>query len=154
GREILGLAKIAIDRGKAHIGDIVERAQVLHHHLADGLRRNLALALAFELAHDLGNELVDPLRLDRALAQRDLHRAQELVTVERHATAVALDHGQFAQLHALEGGETEIAGETHAPTADDRGVLGRPRVLDLGVEAGAVRTAHDLLRFQMSPAAY
>src|SRR5215475_2499148 len=117
--EILGLAEIAIDRRKAHIGDVVEGAQRLHHHLADDLGRDLALALAFQLAHDLRHRLLDPLLLDRTLAQRDLHRAQELVAVERHTPAVALDHGQLAQLHALKRGEAEIAGEANTPAADD-----------------------------------
>ena len=71
---------------------------------------DFALAEAFQFAHDLRDHLVDPLRLDRALAQRDLHRAQQLVAVERHAPAVALDDDQFAQLHPLESGEAEIAG--------------------------------------------
>ena len=115
---------------------------MLHHHLADGLRRDLALAETFQFAHDLGHHLLDALGLDRALAQRDLHRAHQLVAVERHAAAVALDHDELAQLHALEGGEAEIAGQADAPPADRGRVLGRPRVLHLGVEARAVRTAH------------
>src|SRR2546428_183973 len=71
GLEILGLTEITVDRSEAHIGDVVERAQRLHHHLADRLGRYFALALALELAHDLGHRLLDPLRLDRTLAERD-----------------------------------------------------------------------------------
>src|SRR5215468_3846291 len=48
GLEILGLAEIAVDRGEAHIGDVVERAQRLHHHLAHRLGGDFALALALE----------------------------------------------------------------------------------------------------------
>src|SRR6476661_9850708 len=143
--EILGLAKIAIHRGEADIGDIVERPQRLHHHLADGFRRDLALALAFQFAHHLGDDLVDALGLDRTLAQRDLHRAQQLVAIERYAAAIALDHDELAQLHALERGEAEIAAEAHAPPADHGRVFGRPRVLHLRVEASAIRTAHGIL---------
>src|SRR5260370_21255708 len=95
--EILGLAEIAIDRGEAHIGDVVELSQRLHDRLADGLGGDFALALAFELTHDLGHDLVDALGLDRALPQRDLHRAHQLVAVKRHPAAVALDHYQLAQ---------------------------------------------------------
>src|SRR5215470_17671921 len=140
--EILRFAEITIDRGEAHIGHVVERAQRLHHHLAHGLGGNFTLALALELAHDLGHRLVDPLGLDRTLAQRDLHRAQQLVAVERHAAAVALDHHELAQLHALERREAEIAGQAHTATTDDGGVLGRPGVLHLRIEAAAIRTAH------------
>ncbi len=141
--EVLRLAEIPVDRGEAHIGDVVELAQMLHHRLADRLRGDFALALALELAHDLGHHLLDALGLDRALAQRDLHRAHQLVAVERHAAAVALDHGQLAQLHALEGGEAEIAGQADAAAADHRQILGRPRVLHLRVEASATRATHD-----------
>src|SRR5215475_8095435 len=84
GFEILGLAEIAIDRGEADIGDVVELAQMLHHDLTDRLRGNLRLAAALELAHDGGYHLLDPLRIDGALAQGDLHRAHQLVAVERH----------------------------------------------------------------------
>ena len=65
-----------------------------------------------------GDHLLDTLRLDRTFAQRDLHRAHQLVAIERHASAVALDHDQFAQLHALERGEAEIAGQANAAAAD------------------------------------
>src|SRR5262249_25158883 len=111
-------------------------------HLAHGLGGDFALPLALELAHDLGDGLVDAFRLDRTLAQRDLHRAQQLVAVERHAATVALNDHQLAHLHALERGEAEIAGQARAAAADDGGVLGRPRVLDLSIDAAAVRTTH------------
>ena len=64
---------------------------MLHHHLADRLRRHLVFAETFEFAHDLGHRLFDPFGIDIALAQRDFHRTRELVAVERHAAAVALD---------------------------------------------------------------
>src|SRR6266540_5555894 len=71
--EILGLVEIAIDRSEAHISDVVEGAQRFHHHLAHGLRRDFALALTLELAHDFGDRLVDALGLDWTLTQRNLH---------------------------------------------------------------------------------
>src|SRR5262245_20956315 len=46
GLEILGLTEVAVDRGETHVGDVVERAQRLHHQFANGLGRHLALALA------------------------------------------------------------------------------------------------------------
>src|SRR5438270_13687031 len=47
--------------GEPHIGDIIELAQMLHHHLADRLGGDFALALAFQFTHDLGHRLVDEL---------------------------------------------------------------------------------------------
>ena len=131
--EILGLAEIAIDRGEADIGDVVEALQPLHHQLADLLGRDLALAGALELAHDAVDHALDPLGLDRALAQRDLDRAHQLVAVERHRAGRSLDHGQLAQLHPLEGREAAAAVRADAAAADRGAVLGRPRVLHLGV---------------------
>src|SRR5882757_412270 len=145
--KILRLAKIAVHRGKADIGDVVELAQMLHHDLADGLRGNLRLAAAFELAHDGRDHLLDPLRIDRPLAQRDLQRAHELVAVERHPAAVALDHREFAQLHPLESGETEIARHADPPPANDRGILGGTRVLYLRIETVAAWAAHPAKTF-------
>src|SRR5215475_7967057 len=96
-----------------------------HHRLTYGLGRNLVLAQAFELAHDLRHGLLDPFRIDIALAQRDLDRARELVAIERHPPAVALYHRELAQLHALKGGEAKSASETE-PAPTDRGrILGR-----------------------------
>src|SRR5262249_9007618 len=91
---------------------------------------------------DLGDHLIDALGLDRPLAQCDLHRAQELVAIERHPPPVALDDDELAQLHTLERGEAEIAGETNAAAADDRGILRRSRVLDLSIKTSAARAAH------------
>src|SRR5581483_3229364 len=48
--EVLGLAEILVDRGEAHIGDVVDVAQLLHHRLADRLGRDLVLAEAFQFA--------------------------------------------------------------------------------------------------------
>src|ERR687887_670023 len=69
--EILGLVEIAIDRSEADISDVVERAQRLHDHLAHSLRRDFALALTLELAHDFRDRLVDALGLDGTFTQRD-----------------------------------------------------------------------------------
>src|SRR2546421_8441257 len=55
---------------------------------------------------------------------------------------MALDDSEFAQLHPLEGGETELAREAHAAAADRGRILGRPRILHLGIEASALRTTH------------
>src|SRR5215472_1899539 len=117
--EVLGFAKVSVDRCEAYVSNVVERAQRLHHHLADRLGRNLALSLTLKFAHDLRDRLINALGLDGTLAQRDLHRPQQLVSVEGHTAAVALDHHELAQLHALECGKAKIAGETDAPAADD-----------------------------------
>ena len=81
--EVLGLAEVLVDGGEAHIGHVVEALQPLHDEFAHRLARHLAVAHALELAHDAVDHALDPLGLDRALAQRDLDRALQLVPVER-----------------------------------------------------------------------
>src|SRR6185437_11626574 len=129
--EILGLAEIAVDRGEADIGDLVEAGERLHDEAADDLGRDLALARAFELADQRIDDPLDALGLDRPLAQRDIDRARELVAVEGLALTVLLDRRQLAQLDALE--RREAGGAVRAETAAaDRGtIVGRPRILDL-----------------------
>src|SRR5206468_8397748 len=75
--EVLGLAEIAVDRGEAHVGHRIERAQRVHHQLADLRGRNLALAGTFEAAHDTVDDALDALGIDRPLAACHLDRARE-----------------------------------------------------------------------------
>src|SRR4029453_7244177 len=97
--EILRFAEIAVYRGETHIGDIVKGSQALHDEIADGLRRDVGLAGAFELAHNRRDHPLDPIGIDRPLAQRDLDRAHELVAVEGHPPPRSLDDLQLAQLN-------------------------------------------------------
>src|SRR4051794_13550993 len=125
--EILRLAEIAIDRGEAHIGDLVEAGQRLHDEAADDVARYLALARALELANHRVDDALDLLGLDRPLAQGDMDRAREFVALERLALPVLLDHRQLAQLDALEGGEARRAIRAEAAPTDRRAIVGRPR---------------------------
>src|SRR3979411_480 len=113
-----------------------------HHGLADGPGGYLVLAQALQVAHDLGDGLLHPVGIDIALAQCDLDRARELVAVERDAPAGALDHHKLAARHPPQGGEAEAASEAQAAPADRGRILGRTRVLHLGIETIAARTAH------------
>src|SRR5690349_4536837 len=84
---------------------------------SDHLARDVGLARAFELTHDRVDDALDAVGLDRPFAQRGLHRARQLVAIEGLALAVLLDHGELAQLHALEGREARraIGAETPSP---------------------------------------
>src|SRR5690606_33655073 len=64
---------------------------------------------------------------------------------KRKAPAIPLDHGQLAQLDALEGGEPRAAGIALPAPAHRPALLHRPRVLDLVVVRAAERTAHGLV---------
>src|SRR5207247_4798671 len=56
------------------------------------------------------------------------------------------EHWQLAELHPLEGREAGAAIGAEAAAPDRAAVVGRPRILDLGIIGAAERTAHLLLR--------
>src|SRR5262245_36256571 len=95
GLKILGLAEITVDRREADIRDLVQGGEGIHDRLADMRGRNFGLARAFEASHDAVHHALQPVLVDRTLAQRDLHRAQQLFAVEGLALAVALHHHQL-----------------------------------------------------------
>ena len=61
--EGLDVLEAAIHRGEAHVGDLVELAQLFHHDLADLPRSDLALAEAAQLARDVLDGFLDRLAL-------------------------------------------------------------------------------------------
>src|SRR5205807_9728318 len=143
--EILRLTKIAVDRSETDVGDLVETGERLHDEAADRIARNISFARTLELTHQRVDDALDPIRLDRPLAQGDVNRTGELVPVEGLTLPVLFDNGQFPQLHALEGGEAGRAVRAEAPAPDRAAIIGRPRILDLRIVGSAKRTAHLLL---------
>src|SRR5262245_23910680 len=78
---------------------------------------------------------------------------QQLVALEGHAPARALDHHDVAQLHALEGRKPAAAVLAHTPAPDGGVLLARPAVLHLRIRAGAIGAAHASLPGPPSPRA-
>src|SRR5687767_1546302 len=68
----------AVDRGEADVGDLVELAQLLHHHLAQPAGIDLALAEREHLLLDALDGGIDELGGDRALVQRALEARAQL----------------------------------------------------------------------------
>src|SRR5690349_9345444 len=142
GLEVLGLAEIAVDRGEADIGDLVQGGERIHHRFADMGGRDLGLARAFEAPDDAVHHALQTVPVHGTLAQRDLHGAQQLLAVERLARAVALHHVQLPQLHAFEGCEARTTVGALPPPANGGIVVRRSRVFDLSILVSAKRTAH------------
>jgi hypothetical protein len=99
---------------------------------------------ALELANDAVDHALDPVGIDRALAQRDLDGADQLVTLERNAPARALDDHQLAQLDPLEGREPAAAVRADPAAANRRMVVGGAGILDLRVSESAKWATHGL----------
>src|SRR5215217_7655062 len=107
--EILCFGEILVDAGEADVGDRVQGLETIHHQLADFGRGDFAFAAGFDLALEGGDQAVDALLGDGALAAGGGDRAFELGAFERLAAAAGFDDGELAQLDALEGGEARAA---------------------------------------------
>src|SRR5690606_15362595 len=127
--EVPRFREVAVDRGEADVGDRIELAQALHHHLADPRGGHFAFARGLDLPLDPRHELVEPFLRYPALAAGEGDRLLELGAVERFPPVAALDHRDLAQLHPLERGEAPAAALALAAAADRGVVLGRPRIL-------------------------
>src|SRR4249919_1228429 len=68
----------------------------------------------------------------------------QLGPVERLTLAVLLDHGEIADVHALEGGESGAAAFALPPPPDRRAVFRRAAVLHLAVLMGTKWAAQGL----------
>ena len=141
--EILGFAEIVVDRGEAHIGDIVKGPQRLHDELADAFGRRSRSRRGFRAAARC------PIPCARsapdrpaACAARSGSSACSLSRSNGTRRPDRLHDHQLAQLNALEGGEAAAAIRAMAAPPDGRAVLGGTAVLHLGFLFAAERTAH------------
>ena len=123
--EVGDVLEAAVDRREADVGDLVELVELLHHHLADLPRRDLALAERQHLRDDALDRLVDELGRHRPLVQRALEAVAQLADVEVGARAVGLDDLRQPQLDRLVGGEALLAAGAAAAAADRVAGLGR-----------------------------
>src|SRR5688572_9389986 len=140
--EIVHALEAAIDRGEAYVGDLVELAQLAHHHAAEAPRVHLALAQRQHILRDGRYGLVHHLRRHRPLVQRPHEAGAELVEVELGTAAVLLHHLRHPQLDRLVGGEALAAGRALAPAPDAVPFVAHPRVDDLRVGGRAERALH------------
>src|SRR5690606_17317497 len=140
--EIVRRLEVLVYAGKSHVCDRVDPREAFHHDLADGLRRDVGVAQAFQAPHDPADHLIDAFRVDGALLHRDADRTFQLGTVEILALARGFDDDKIAQLDPFIGGEPATTGRAKATTADRHVILRGPRVLHLRVDVAAEWAAH------------
>src|SRR5690606_3772762 len=127
---------------EAHVGGLVEAAQLLHGHVADPPARDVALADRLEPVDDPLDARLDVLGLDRPLLQRGQHAGPQLALVERLAPPVALDDVRHHELRRLECREALLALQALAPPAHLPAFAGEPRIDDLRVGVVTERAVH------------
>ena len=141
-QELVDILELAVDRREAHVGDLVELAEPLHHDGADAGRRNLALLGIVEEGFDLVD---DPVELDGRngpllAGLREAHA--QLVAVEPLAPAVVLDDHVGDLLDRLVGGEPAAAGGALPPAPDHLALPALARIHDTVVYGRAERALH------------
>src|SRR5687768_114307 len=80
--EIVEVLELAVDRGEAHVGDLIEIAQLVHHQSADGGGVDLTVAFAEQALVDAVDRRLEVGGRYRALLACDDHPAQDLLAVE------------------------------------------------------------------------
>ena len=140
--EVGNVLETAVDGGEADVGDLVERVELLHDHLADLPRGDLAFAESQHACDDAIDRLVDELGRHRALVQRAPEAFAHLRDVEIRPCPVGLHDLRQTQLDGLVGCESLLAARATAAAANRATGLRDARVDDLSVRAGAERALH------------
>src|SRR5437870_423167 len=140
--EIGDVLEAAVNRRKANVGDLVELVELLHHHLADLARGNLALAQSEHLLHDALDSLVDVLGGHRPFVQCALEAVANAGGIEIGAGSILLDDLRKTQLRRLVGGESLLAGKAAPPSPYGVACFRDARIDDLRVGTAAEGAFH------------
>src|SRR2546430_15728284 len=138
----LDVLELAVHGGEAHVGHLVQVAQLLHHELPDRARGHFPVPEAAHLVHHATEGLVELGARHRALLQRFLHAGAQLRLIERLAPPVALDHHRHEELGRFEGREALATLQALAAPADLPALAGEARVGHLGLDVAAEGTVH------------
>ena len=108
--KVAGIAELAIDGGKADIGDIVHLLEAFHDLFADGGGGDFATILLFEFLHDLINGFLDEFGADGAFLTCFLEAENEFTAIEGFVASIAFDGSKVFTLNLFVGGKSVVAG--------------------------------------------
>src|SRR5262249_45861976 len=140
--ELADVFELPVDRRESHVGDRIEPLQVLHDDPSELLAAYLFLGPLVELSLDVHDDVVDGLDSYRSLLARVEDRAAELLSIERLAPPVALDHVGQDVLDVLVGRVAPVALEALAAAPDELALAPYPRVDDPVLRVAAERAFH------------
>src|SRR5450759_4034590 len=139
---LLEVHELPVDRGEPDVGDLVEVAQPVHHHLADLAARNLDATGAPELGLDVVHDRAQPLWRDVALLGRFLQACEKLLRIEILSPPILLRDEERDGLDSFVRSESLPALQALTPATDRLTDLRVARVDHLQVVMTAVRAAH------------
>ena len=141
--ERLEVLEALVDAGEADVGDLVDRAELLHRQRARPSSDGTSVAPAERSSASIASAAASAApRGHRPTGQRLAQAGGELVAIELLARPVALDDDEPGGLDALVGREAHRAGGALAATADRGGVVEVARVDDPGLALTALGAAH------------
>ena len=123
--KIAGIAKLAVNRGEAYIGDIVHFFEAIHDFFADGGGRDFPPVLLFEFFHYLIDRFFDKFGANGAFFAGFLEAENELAPIKRLITAIPFDGTKIFALNFFVGRKAIVTGETLPATTDNGPVFPR-----------------------------
>ena len=133
GLKLINILKTPINTGKAHVGHFVQLAQFAHDHFTQAGGGDFSVAQVEEFFFDALDGVVDLFGADRAFAQGQVERGDELGALVVDTAAVFFDDEGEVEVWPLVGGETLFAGRALAAPADEATVFRLTRFHHLGV---------------------
>lgn len=137
------ILELTVDAGEAHVGDLIELAQVLHHEFAEPVALDFTLEVGVKFVLDRGHDRFDLLIADRSLPAGLFQAALDLAPLEGNARAVFLHDLDRDFLDPFVGRVTPLAGETFSTTTNGETILAGSRVDDPIIVDTAKRTIHE-----------
>ena len=107
--KVAGIAELAVDGGKADIGDIVHFLEALHDLFANGGGGDFATILLLELLHYLIDGFLDEFGADGSFLTCFLEAENEFTTIEGFVASIAFDGSKVFTLNLFVGGESVVA---------------------------------------------
>lgn len=121
--KIVYVLELAIDAGKADIGDLIYQPQMLHDDLADLVGGDFRIEAVVDFPFDNFNECPDLIVADRAFPAGFFQSGTYFFRVKRFATAILLDDFDVGLFDVLIRREASLAIQTLPSTTDGKAVV-------------------------------
>ena len=138
------ILKLAINRGKSDVSDLVDLLQTVHNHFSEFLCGNFLFERVINLFLNILNEYIDFPHRHGAFFTRFDDAVFKFVRVERLSVSVVFNNENGRGFDGFVSREAFPAVDTFSSAADCRSVLCLTGIHDLAVKMPAIHTSHKL----------